>query len=187
MGGVERLDSAEQAIVRRIIRLVVRRDNDRQRRGVVDESLAAAVRALDGVDEIVDAIEVGVRVAVVPNAQREQAGDVGEVVVEQNCERCRIALLVAALLDDVMKDVDDDHVVVDAPGRAVPVVQDVEAIGARLLIERAEYRADIVGLLAEFERVPAHGVAQAGQRCAKFGDGGDLLDDLAAEIATECV
>ncbi len=79
-------------------------------------------------------IEVLVGVAIVPHPEREQRQDVGEVVVEQDRQRDGIGRLVAALVDQVVKDVDRNRVVVDPIGDAVPVVEHVKAERARLAV-----------------------------------------------------
>src|SRR5207237_8952557 len=105
-----------------------RRGDQHQRLRVVGESLAAAVRTLQIAEQLVDDVEIVVRVPAVPDAQREQPEEIHEVVIEDDRKNRAIHRLSASLVRDVIEDVDRYRILIDYVGFAVPVVQGVKTV-----------------------------------------------------------
>src|ERR1019366_1230126 len=120
--------------------------NQDQRRRVVHEPLTAAVRSLQSAQEQIQPIEVDVRISVVPDAQREQGEQVEKVVVEQDREHGGVDRAGASQLHHIVQDVNGDGIGEDAVGFAVPIVQHVKAVAARLLVVRLDDGGEVDGL-----------------------------------------
>jgi hypothetical protein len=165
----------------------VRGGDEQQGFGVGREQLAAPRRPLQRRQQRRNPIEVLVGVAIVPHPDREQREDVGEVVVEQDRERDGIGRLVTALVDQVVKDVDRNGVVVDPIGDAVPVVEHVKSERARLAVVALHEALEVERHATRGPHVGAHPVAQPAQRLSEVAGGRRLGHHVAAQRSVERV
>ncbi len=134
MRRVQGAHTRQQRVVAVISELVVRTGQQEERLGVVHEPLTAAARTGELANHRIEPVEVGVRVAVVPDRQRHERQHIEQVVVEQDGRRGRVVVVLAALHAEEMQDVHRNDVFVDAVGFAVPIVQQVKPAFARALI-----------------------------------------------------
>ena len=185
VGGVQRPDTLQQRCVSALDDLEVRRRDQDQRLRIVHEPLAAAIGPLQLGEQTVQPFEVRVRIAVVPDPQREQGQQVQEVVVQQDRERGGVRRLRAAFRDQIVENVDGDDVVVDVVGLAVPVVQDVEAVLARPAVVLADGPVQIDLLRAGLPRVGAHARPQPPQRLCEILRRRNALEDVATSAASQ--
>ena len=114
----------------------------------------------------VDAREVLIRIAVVPDPHRQQREDVHEVVVEQDRELGAAGGLGAALLGEEVQDVDRDDVGIGLLRHAVPVVQDVKPFGAGAAVVGGDRAIEKDLVAAGAKLVGAHRLARARVRPA---------------------
>ena len=152
--GVEAAHLLEQRAVAALLELEVRRRQQQQRAGVIDKEMAAALVALQGIDQAIEAFQVLVGIPLVPDAQRHEREHVKEVVVEEDGDG-RAACGLDAGSDRIVEHVHGDDVGVDVIGDAVPVVQRVKTVGAAETIELRHER---------HERVRLHHLAQPPDR-----------------------
>ena len=174
---VERADLREQLAVAPLFRLKVRRADQHQRLGVGGKLLAAAVRALQIPEHGIQPLEILVGIAIVPNAQGEQRDDVHEVVVEHNRELELARRVRAALFREEVQHIDRDDVGVGLLRDPVPVVHDVETVGAGAAVEGRDGALEKNLLAGGAKTMRAQSIAQPRQRCTEClaAEAGDNL------------
>ena len=172
-GPPNRLHPLEQRVVAMVVGFEVRSHQQIQARGAVDEALAAAGRTLQLAHEAVQPIEIRLEIAAVPDREREQREEVEEVVVHENRERDGVGIVRAAAVHEVVHDVDGDAVLVHAIRFAVPVVDQVEAERARLLVVGVDEAVQPHGTRPGRPRMGAHAVTKPMQRPGERTRAGD--------------
>ncbi len=175
---VQRPHARQQLGVTPFFGLEMRGADQHQRGGIGGKLVAAAVRPLQRRKQRVDAREVFIRVARVPDPHREQRQDVHEVVVEQDRQLDSAGRFGASLLGHETQDIDRDDVRIGALRHAVPVVQDMKAFRARPAVVRSNGAIEKDLVAADAKLVGAHRLAEQREAGAERFRGGELVDNL---------
>ena len=126
-----------------------------------------------------------IRVAFVPDSQRQQRQKMHEIVVNENRERSCVWRIRTAPPDQKVQDVERDRVPVDLVGFAIPVVQYVKIVLTGGAVAGANDSAQIDLPAACIPDVRAHAVAQPQRRAAKVGRSRHVGHDLLAGAASK--
>jgi hypothetical protein len=185
MRAAQRAHAIEQQPVPVLFRLVVTRRDEHERLGVRHESLAAAVRPLKMREQFAEPVEIGVGVAVVPNAKRHQRQHVEEVIVEHDGEHAPIGRVVLSQRGDEAQHVHRNGRVADPDGDAVPVVQRVKSFRARQAVEVLHQARELDAAGAARERVGGNGSAERRQRVGRRGARAAGVNDLVSRRSRE--
>ena len=154
---VQRPHAREQLVVAPLVGLEMRGADQQQRRGISGKLLAAAVGPLQLGEQRIDAREIFIGVALIPDPHRQQGEHVHEVVVEENRQLDAAGRFGAALLGQKVQHVDRDDVGIGLLRHAVPVVQDVKPFGAGAAVVGADRAIEKDLVAAGAKPVGAHG------------------------------
>ena len=175
---VQRPHAREQLVVAPLVGLEMRGADQHQRRGIGGKLLAAAIGTLQLGKQRIDAREIFIGVALVPDAHGEECEHVHEVIVEENRQLDAAGRLGAALLGEKLQHVDRDDVGIGLLPNAVPVVQDVKPFGASAAIVGADRAVEKDLVAAGAKLVGTHRVAEQREGGAKRFRRGALVDDV---------